>query len=1505
MEQAQLSGQNSLVRSTTQVDAPVDTTAPGLDSAAPIRVPDAPVVNDPPTEEKPMSPGSLLRSVWQARGLFGGILAIGIAYYGQRALMDRNEVQLATLCYGVAIVILVLSLFHPSLPWKRATPPPREDVHEIVDPAPPTVSAAENGHVPDTPQPVAASTESAPLPVRKAGSGSVPLASEQAVTVDVPANGSNEPQRPRFEPWVPGTPDTKVAARKARGSNGTTPKPAAPAAVEAKRPPPKGLLRRIAAWRAGAGWRVTVPALVVAVGLLVASFFALRANIVSPLGGWLWAGGLVALLIALLGVPGWPRGKSLLPGPRGDFFGRGVPDIDSRWSAVLVVAILIVAVVLRVYNLEYHPGIFGDEGERGIDARNILLGNNALIFGSGWWSVPNLYFYLTSFFLGLLGDHNMVADRMLSVVSGVVAVWYVYRTGKLLWGPRVGLIAGALMAVSPLALQFSRLAGESTPTGTLWAVGFFYMALALRDRKWTDWLLAGLAWGFSLYFYAAGKLIIPMAAALGFYCLVRWRLDFFKRYALGFALLGATMLLTAMPYLIYAAESNFLVIMGRAQETSIFSPSNQGFTFQRYNLTYDPALAQGSTVQSVLAHPAEWARLVYEQGRETVDVLYHRPDQVFFYRITDHGGTMFPPFWAVIVMLGLAYATWKVWDSRFGLVWIWFWFGMLGSILTIDTPNLQRVMGAWPALMLLPAALLDRIFAAGWPLSLSLARRWATVPIAAAVIFFGYTSVQEYFGHFVSLCPYCDATTQARYAVDLGQDYKAYQFGVGGYTVYFSYGSTRFLAKDVEGVDMLAAADKLPIIDSNGKGAAFLVYPSNMEYLPLLRLYYPNGTEETIRSADGVERFVSYKVTREQLAAYQVARATYRPASGDPIRRDEPGLGTERAQSGTTGPAQAEPWSLPSGTSYPLQATWEGGLVAPQYGIYSFATNGNATDVKLEVDGEVVIGGDGPDAGAPVELVLAKGVHEISLSGTLADASSKLGLLWAGAGAQPEPVQPRFLYKGPSGGLTAELGPLVRPPAEALKTPDPFQGQQVNMRRVDPFVGFRETYDLFGSGSYLARWHGTLKVEQEGMYTFAVAVPNNTVLMIDDGLVIDGTGGTSSGNVPLSAGPHKIEVRFASPGGGARVELLWTPPGGPTAIIPPTVLVPDKRSWPKSEVPDAPGAQVPQPPPNTPPASDARAPKAVIGADAGLKEPRGLAVDEAGNMYVGDSGNRRVVVFAPDGKVARTWGKPLPETYKPDDGEAPDGEFGEISDVAVGQGADGKTYVYVLDSTTRVQVFTSDGTQVGTYPARQLDMYGPNGLAVGPSGEGEGGYNLYVSVTGQHRLAAFPSIDKVLDKQSSGPLGEVVRNIRGPKGASLDQPVDVLADPTRSDIVYTIDLRDRLVQLQTERDGEGTQDDPHLLPSTIGKQWQVPIGRDAGGSRLAISPDGKRVYVSDPERNRVAVVEVESGLVSYFGTVGKGEGQFAAPSGVAVGSDGTLYVLERLNNRVQLFGPDE
>jgi tripartite motif-containing protein 71 len=62
------------------------------------------------------------------------------------------------------------------------------------------------------------------------------------------------------------------------------------------------------------------------------------------------------------------------------------------------------------------------------------------------------------------------------------------------------------------------------------------------------------------------------------------------------------------------------------------------------------------------------------------------------------------------------------------------------------------------------------------------------------------------------------------------------------------------------------------------------------------------------------------------------------------------------------------------------------------------------------------------------------------------------------------------------------------------------------------------------------------------------------------------------------------------------------------------------------------------------------------------------------------------------------------------------------------------------------------------------------------------------------------------------------------------------------------------------------------------------------------------VFVADTDNHRVQVFRLDGTYVSQFGTAGTGPGQLLKPSGLAVGTDGTLFVAELSNNRVSRFG---
>lgn len=76
----------------------------------------------------------------------------------------------------------------------------------------------------------------------------------------------------------------------------------------------------------------------------------------------------------------------------------------------------------------------------------------------------------------------------------------------------------------------------------------------------------------------------------------------------------------------------------------------------------------------------------------------------------------------------------------------------------------------------------------------------------------------------------------------------------------------------------------------------------------------------------------------------------------------------------------------------------------------------------------------------------------------------------------------------------------------------------------------------------------------------------------------------------------------------------------------------------------------------------------------------------------------------------------------------------------------------------------------------------------------------------------------------------------------------------------------------------------------------VPFG-------LAAAPDGS-IYVADTGNDRIQQVAPDGRVLQLWGSQGAGPTQFSGPTDVAVGADGSVYVADTGNSRVSRFGPD-
>jgi hypothetical protein len=134
------------------------------------------------------------------------------------------------------------------------------------------------------------------------------------------------------------------------------------------------------------------------------------------------------------------------------------------------------------------------------------------------------------------------------------------------------------------------------------------------------------------------------------------------------------------------------------------------------------------------------------------------------------------------------------------------------------------------------------------------------------------------------------------------------------------------------------------------------------------------------------------------------------------------------------------------------------------------------------------------------------------------------------------------------------------------------------------------------------------------------------------------------------------------------------------------------------------------------------------------------------------------------------------------------------------------------------------------------------------------------------------------------------------------------------DIVYLVDDSDHTVRKFT-LDGEllemlGTLDTPSDTGYSATRQHAnlLTIERGAGPfnrpTRLSVAPNGDR-YVSDGYGNaRIHRFSASGELLQSWGGPGKGIGEFMLPHSVWAHTDGRVFVCDRENDRIQIFGPE-
>ncbi len=188
-----------------------------------------------------------------------------------------------------------------------------------------------------------------------------------------------------------------------------------------------------------------------------------------------------------------------------------------------------------------------------------------------------------------------------------------------------------------------------------------------------------------------------------------------------------------------------------------------------------------------------------------------------------------------------------------------------------------------------------------------------------------------------------------------------------------------------------------------------------------------------------------------------------------------------------------------------------------------------------------------------------------------------------------------------------------------------------------------------------------------------------------------------------------------------------------------------------------------------------------------------------------------------------------------------------------------------------------------------LGLNAPRSVAAGSDGD------LYVADSRNHRILHIAGDGNLL-----GEWGTFADSAAGdaPIG-TFNEPWGVAVGPDGS--VYVSDTWNHRIQ-KFSADG-----DPLLMWGQYGQPVpELPESSSYfwGPRGIAVDSQG-RVFVADTGNKRIVVFDSDGKYLSEFGTPGLDPGQFDEPVGVAVANDGTVYVTDTWNQRIQSFIPSQ
>jgi hypothetical protein len=507
---------------------------------------------------------------------------------------------------------------------------------------------------------------------------------------------------------------------------------------------------------------------------------------------------------------------------------------------------------------------------------------------------------------------------------------------------------------------------------------------------------------------------------------------------------------------------------------------------------------------------------------------------------------------AALALVGAVYGLVRAWrDARMAVISVWFWLGLSGVAITVETPDFLRGVGMLPSLCFMLAIPLVDLVERLMPLVREKSGgALGGVVTAALTVGLVAPEVTSYFTTFRSMPPGWGPSTREGQAVaTLGQIGPVYSLEMNEHMV--TSGWVKLLAPHAQRGRLPNPGRELPVLapavsdepfasprpevaPDAGQGLSFILSPdvNQRPYLPLLRALYPLST-----LGDAGDGRRSFEVSASALAATQGVTL---------IASDGTSYGVDRFG------------DIPPDLRLPADVTWRAGIRLPSGNTYRLRVSAPAR-AEVRLDGVPL--GEGP----LYEVVAARGLHFLELGAEVSQLDQRVTVALGGIDVEPRELTPTQTYR-PMDAPWGLLGRVASRSQPAVAPADAFLDATIAMAFFTPEVGIVRSPDSIV-------WAGALLVPRSGVYRMAFAAEDTMQLHVDGQAVEVATvrpeqwASVGIGSVVrLEEGRHAVRVTLdVTHSGRELARWNWVPPASDGAldsatewsVVPPQVLRPE------------------------------------------------------------------------------------------------------------------------------------------------------------------------------------------------------------------------------------------------------------------------------------------------------------------------------------------------------------